>query len=370
MEGNLMKGFNRVRFRLLLLFTVILQVLSACPAEAASKQIRLNRKTIILCLADGKGESYRLKVVNSKSLKNSDFTWVSSDPEVVSVSSSGLITAHKKGEAVITVSHGEQRDVCRVIVKKGSGKVKVLKWKSSWKYASRSKIHSDSVRLYRASYSKGIVVAVNAGHGTKGGSNVRTLCHPDGSPKVTGGSTAAGSRYAAAVSCGAVMLDGTSESAANLSLAKLLKKQLLKEGYDVLMIREGSDVQLDNIARTVFANHYADCHISLHYDSTASNKGAFFASVPNSSSYRSMEPVASTWRKDNRLGACVIKGLRSKGVKIFGSGAFPIDLTQTSYSEIPTIDLEVGDRRSSHSEKTQTTIARGIVKGVETYFGE
>lgn len=36
---------------------------------------------------------------------------------------------------------------------------------------------------------KNKTVCVNAGHGTKGGESVKTLCHPDGSSKVTGGST-------------------------------------------------------------------------------------------------------------------------------------------------------------------------------------
>lgn len=47
------------------------------------------------------------------------------------------------------------------------------------------------------------------------------------------------------------------------------------------MIRESDDVQLDNVARTVIANNAADCHIALHWDSTSSNKGAFYMSVPN-----------------------------------------------------------------------------------------
>ena len=46
--------------------------------------------------------------------------------------------------------------------------------------------------MYKASENRnGIVVGVNAGHGTSGGSSVKTLCHPDGSAKTTGGSTAA-----------------------------------------------------------------------------------------------------------------------------------------------------------------------------------
>lgn len=41
---------------------------------------------------------------------------------------------------------------------------------------------------------------MNAGHGTSGGASVKTQCHPDGSPKTTGGSTAQGATYATAVS--------------------------------------------------------------------------------------------------------------------------------------------------------------------------
>ena len=48
-------------------------------------------------------------------------------------------------------------------------------------------------------------------------------------------------------------------------MAKKLKEKLLAAGYDVLMIRDGSDVQLDNVARTVMANNKADCHIALHW---------------------------------------------------------------------------------------------------------
>ena len=66
--------------------------------------------------------------------------------------------------------------------------------------------------MYKAKKNrKDIVIAVNAGHGTKGGSSVKTLCHPDGSAKVTGGTTAAGSVKAVAVSDGMAFRDGTAE---------------------------------------------------------------------------------------------------------------------------------------------------------------
>ncbi|MBP5159751.1 MAG: N-acetylmuramoyl-L-alanine amidase, partial [Lachnospiraceae bacterium] len=247
---------------------------------------------------------------------------------------------------------------------------RVLEWNETWTYADHSVIHEDSPILYysHAADRKGIVVSVNAGHGTPGGNKVKTLCHPDGTAKVTGGSTSAGETKAAAVSSGTTFLDGTTEGEANLTLAVLLKGMLLEEGYDVLMIREDNDTQLDNIARTVYSNNYADCHIAIHYDSSESDKGFFYIGVPDIASYRAMEPVASHWKSHNALGEALLEGVKSAGVKICGNGNIPLDLTQTSYSTIPSIDVEVGDRKSDHSESTQREIARGLVAGVNIFF--
>ena len=244
-------------------------------------------------------------------------------------------------------------------------------FQSSWKYAEFSKIHSGSAVMYRsdAANRKEITVAVNAGHGTKGGSSVKTLCHPDGTPKVTGGTTGAGATTATAVSSGMTFLDGTSESSVTLAMAYQFRDKLLAAGYDVLMLRDGEDVQLDNIARTVWANNEADCHISLHWDSTEKDKGAFYMSVPNVASYRNMEPVKSNWEKHNALGECLVEGLRQSEVKIFSGGSMEMDLTQTSYSTIPSVDIELGDKASDHSAGTLSNLADGLVKGVEQYFG-
>lgn len=245
-------------------------------------------------------------------------------------------------------------------------------FQSSWKYAEFSKIHSGSAVMYRSDVAdrKGITIAVNAGHGTKGGSSVKTQCHPDGTPKVTGGTTGAGATTAVAVSSGMTFADGTSEAAVTLALAYQFRDKLLAAGYDVLMLRDGDDVQLDNVARTVWANNAADCHISLHWDSTSSDKGAFYMSVPNVSSYRNMEPVKSNWEKHNALGESLVSGLRQVGVRIFSGGSMEMDLTQTSYSTIPSVDIELGDKASDHSAGTLSKLADGLVKGVDHYFGD
>ena len=64
------------------------------------------------------------------------------------------------------------------------------------------------------------------------------------------------------------------------------------------------------------------------------------------------------------------RGMRSNGVKIYSSGNIPMDLTQTSYSTVPSIDIEVGDRGSDYSTATLNKLASGIVDGVKNYFGE
>ncbi len=241
---------------------------------------------------------------------------------------------------------------------------------SDWKYAGYSKINSGKAILYKAEGEnrRNKVVCVNAGHGTSGGSSVKTQCHPDGTPKVTGGSTAAGATTATAISSGMTFADGTQEAKVTLALAKVLKDKLLARGFDVLMIRESDDVQLDNIARTVLANNLADCHIAIHYDSTSKDKGAFYMSVPNVASYRSMEPVASHWQQHHALGDSLIAGLKGVGVKIFSDGKMEMDLTQTSYSTVPSVDIEVGDKASDHSAASLDKLGNGLADGVELFF--
>ncbi len=240
----------------------------------------------------------------------------------------------------------------------------------NWTYAGNSVIHSGSAMLYRAAgeNTKNKTVCVNAGHGTKGGESQQTLSHPDGSPKVTGGSNAQGSVKSAAITSGTTFTDGATEASATLACAMALKGLLLQDGYDVLMIRESDDVQLDNIARTVIANNRADIHIAIHFDSTDSNKGCYYCSVPQIDSYLAMEPVASTWQKDDALGKALVSGLQEEGFQLYQGGSMPVDLTQTSYSTIPSVDIEVGDRASSHSEDACAGYARGLKRGVDLYF--
>lgn len=243
---------------------------------------------------------------------------------------------------------------------------------STWEYADHSKINTGAAVLYLASEEsgrKGIVIGVNAGHGTAGGAKVKTLCHPDGSAKVTGGSTAAGATEAAAVSGGMTFQDGTPEREVTLRMAQILRDKLLSSGYDVLMLRDSEDVQLDNVARTVICNNVADCHIALHWDSGDGknyDKGCFYISVPEA--LKNMEPVASHWQQHDTLGTDLVEGLREQGATIYGKGHMGIDLTQTSYSTIPSVDMELGNAYSDHSDAALRLLAEGLLSGITAYF--
>ena len=126
--------------------------------------------------------------------------------------------------------------------------------------------------------------------------------------------------------------------------------------------------RLDNVARTVIANQTADCLVSLHWDgdSLSYDKGCFYISTPDG--IKDMEPVSRYWREHERLGAALVEGLRGKGCRIHGNGKSAIDLTQTSYSTIPSVDVELGNQASAHDEATISTLAEGLLDGIEAFF--
>ena len=95
------------------------------------------------------------------------------------------------------------------------------------------------------------------------------------------------------------------------------------------------------------------------------DKGCFYASVPEK--LKKMRPVASYWEEHDALGKSLIKGLRSQKIKINGTGATEIDLTQTSYSTIPSVDIELGNQCSDHSDRKLQKLVDGLVQGINKY---
>ena len=238
----------------------------------------------------------------------------------------------------------------------------------AWKWADLSEINSGNAVLYTAADNrKDLVIGVNAGHGTAGGEDVKTYCHPDKTPKITNGSNPAGSLKALAVAAGMLFDDGQSEADVTLHEAQILRDMLLDNGYDVLMLRDGTDVQLDNVARTVIANNMADCMVSVHWDGDGLNydKGCFYVPVPDE--IKDMEPVSSNWREHERLGKSLLDGLRDNGNSIYDGNVIPQELTQTCYATIPAVVVELGNQCSAHDEAALTKLAKGLLAGIEKW---
>ena len=242
------------------------------------------------------------------------------------------------------------------------------------RFATFSEISDGSATLYIVNKKvvdnfKNKIVAVNAGHGTVGGTRKRTYSHPDYTPKVAGGTNKQGSIFSAAVSDGTILLDGKQEATANLMVAVALKEKLLNEGYSVLMIREDKDCRLDNIARTVIANENADIHIAIHFDSTERDKGIFYMKPINNKQYLSMEPLKSNVDNINRLGECLIEAFKEKEEKVWkGIGYLEGDLTQLAFSTNASVDIELGDRATFLDEERAKKFADGLLLGIEKYF--
>ena len=252
--------------------------------------------------------------------------------------------------------------------------VKKVYLNKDYQYATFSVINSGYATLYIVNKKvvpnyKGKVVAVNAGHGVKGGSRKKTFSHPDFTPKVSGGSTKEGAIYSYAISDGMVFLNGIRESVVNLLVAIKLRDKLINEGYTVLMMREDENSRLDNISRIVIANEYADIHLSIHFDSTDRDKGIFYVKPVNNKSFLEMEPLKSNYDNIVKLGDCLIAAFREKNEKIWrNEGILPGDLTQIAFSTNASVDIELGDRASVVDEARADALADGLLLGIQKFF--
>lgn len=104
----------------------------------------------------------------------------------------------------------------------------LISFDKSLPYAGNSKINTGKATLYKG---KKYVVAINAGHGTKGGENTKTLSNPLGLPKATNGTSLKNAIYSLAISDGAKgYKGGFDEATLNLKVALMLKEKLLEKG--------------------------------------------------------------------------------------------------------------------------------------------
>ena len=167
---------------------------------------------------------------------------------------------------------------------------------------------------------------------------------------------------------------GIPEYKFNLTVAKKLKKELIAQGYDVVLSRTKNNVNISNVERAKKGNKSgADICIRIHSDSwtDSSLRGVSVLYPSTDNPY----PVRKQAKKSKKLAKKLIKeyckstGFKNRGIVVRN------DLSGTNWSTIPTVLIECGFQSNPTEDvllndpKMQKKMVSGMVKGIDKYFG-
>ena len=165
---------------------------------------------------------------------------------------------------------------------------------------------------------------------------------------------------------------GVAEYKLNLAVAKKVKKELLRRGYEVIMIRETNNVNLSNKERAQIANESgADLFIRIHADGSTNPKvsGASTLYPSKDNPY-----VASLSDSSYALSKSIVDALcKETGAKNRGAIARD-DMSGINWCTIPVTIIEMGYMTNKKEDKLMQTkdyqnrIAQGICDGIDQYF--
>lgn len=233
-----------------------------------------------------------------------------------------------------------------------------VKMKPAFKFYELSKINSGKSYLYRATGKrKDVIVGVDASFGTETAFPYRNDESAYGTENKTS-MTKTNNKMNTIV-----FADGKSEAEVSLRLAHLLKERLLKEGYDVLMIRDSWDVQLDEVSRTVLCNEYADVHIKLGFcpEGEINDVDSYSNAVQVN-----LKKKAEINQKNEILGSALLTGLEKQNVSLVVRTSN--EKTESGLSTVPFICIGLGDEQTDTSTENLSKMAEGILSGIKEFF--
>lgn len=159
----------------------------------------------------------------------------------------------------------------------------------------------------------------------------------------------------------------------NLAIAKAAKKELVKRGYKVIMLRTTNKCPLSNQQRTKKANNSgADIHICIHCNAAGSGATGPLVCVPASSKYVGKKIYSKSCKLGKNILSSVAKTTGKKSHGTIRSNYY----TTINWAKIPTMILECGfmtnptEDRQLNSASYQKKLAKGIANGVDRYFGK
>lgn len=169
------------------------------------------------------------------------------------------------------------------------------------------------------------------------------------------------------------VVSGTYEYQFTLTLAKRLQTLLEKKGYEVILTRKDSKHAISCKERAMVANDAdADIFVRLHVDASASGS-ARGASALYPSSANPYNGKLS--KKCKKLSKCILNnmceeaGTHNRGLFVRN------DLSGSNWAAMPVTLIEVGfmtnatEDRLLNKASYQKKLAKGIVSGIDEYFG-
>lgn len=206
------------------------------------------------------------------------------------------------------------------------------------------------------------IIVIDAGHQLRGSSALEPN-GPDSNimkAEVTAGSTGVST--------------GQTEYDLNLAVALLLRDELLRRGYSVVMIRETNNVHISNMARAEIANKYsAAAFVRIHANGWTDEtmRGATTICQTANNPYPS---CVAHYARSNQLSRfildefCEQTGISKMNMQETDS------MTGTNWSEVPTTILEMGFLSNQSEDRLMSTdffrqeAAIGVANGLDAYF--
>ena len=165
---------------------------------------------------------------------------------------------------------------------------------------------------------------------------------------------------------------GVPEYELNMNISRLLKTELEKRGYQVLLTRQDNETAISNKERAELTTQWgADIYVRIHGNGNedSSVHGAM-TMVPSSEN----PFVSHLHEKSYALGEAVIQaycdscGMKNNGVQLFDN------MTGINWSSVSVIILEMGfmtnetDDKNMQNAEYQERMVQGIANGIDNYF--
>ena len=165
---------------------------------------------------------------------------------------------------------------------------------------------------------------------------------------------------------------GQTEYELNLRVSLILRDELIKRGYSVVMIRETNDVKISNMERAQIANKYkAAAYVRIHANSWTDPKkhGALTICQSRANPY-----CADHYEESSLLSRCVLDAFCEETGHLNLGVTENDTMTGTNWSQVPTTIVEMGFLSSPDEDRYMTydifrvDAAKGIANGLDTYF--